>query len=345
MTSATCSRRACRDLRARRPLGAVDGMPADGCPQAAAAVDRRLHDERLLAAAARARVVGLVAGELDRLPDALVRRADAQPRRAGAGPRAAGPRRACPRGAARHARRPAPRDGLGAPDARAASRARASLLADALVANEPQHPLSVAAERRTAVRRRLQSDLERYLAHAAAAESPLEPAQLELGIRLRGGRRARRGERPAGARSRGRPTAEGADRPRRHGRRWRRGRVRLQGQQRARGRALDQGRQPAGGAVHARGRAAARLRTIGGFYQPLSGQDLRARGVLDGEAGVELDRVATDVLDHADMRELLERSGGGRARGRSRGRPGRAGGTPGDVRVSRRLYVPHDLPL
>jgi RecB family exonuclease len=48
------------------------------------------------------------------------------------------------------------------------------------------------------------------------------------------------------------------------------------------------------------------LRAIGGFYQPLSGQDLRARGVLDGEAGVELDRVATDVLDHADMRELLD---------------------------------------
>jgi RecB family exonuclease len=50
------------------------------------------------------------------------------------------------------------------------------------------------------------------------------------------------------------------------------------------------------------------LRTIGGFYQPLSGQDLRARGVLDGEAGIELDCVRPDVLDHAQMRELLEQA-------------------------------------
>src|SRR5437868_2230500 len=48
--------------------------------------------------------------------------------------------------------------------------------------NEAEHPLSVAPERRTAVRRRLQADLERYLRHAAACESPLEPGELELGF-------------------------------------------------------------------------------------------------------------------------------------------------------------------
>ena len=48
--------------------------------------------------------------------------------------------------------------------------------------NEPEHPLSVAPERRTAVRRRLQVDLGRYLRHAADEESPLEPRELELGF-------------------------------------------------------------------------------------------------------------------------------------------------------------------
>ena len=59
--------------------------------------------------------------------------------------------------------------------ARAAGRARCA-------ANEAAHPLSVAPERRATVRRRLQADLERYLALAAESESPLEPRELELGF-------------------------------------------------------------------------------------------------------------------------------------------------------------------
>jgi hypothetical protein len=48
------------------------------------------------------------------------------------------------------------------------------------------------------------------------------------------------------------------------------------------------------------------LEAVGGFYQPLSGSDLRARGVLDGESGVELECVRGELREHAQMRELLE---------------------------------------
>jgi RecB family exonuclease len=46
--------------------------------------------------------------------------------------------------------------------------------------------------------------------------------------------------------------------------------------------------------------------TVGGFYQPLAGKDIRARGVLDGESGVELDCVRNDRLDHSELLELID---------------------------------------
>jgi len=49
-----------------------------------------------------------------------------------------------------------------------------------------------------------------------------------------------------------------------------------------------------------------RLEAVGGFYQPLTGEDLRARGVLDGDAGIEIECVRSDVLEHDDARELVE---------------------------------------
>ena len=52
------------------------------------------------------------------------------------------------------------------------------------------------------------------------------------------------------------------------------------------------------------------LRVVGGFYQPLSGEDLRPRGVLDAEATVELDVVGNDVLEHDEARALIERAVG-----------------------------------
>jgi RecB family exonuclease len=44
----------------------------------------------------------------------------------------------------------------------------------------------------------------------------------------------------------------------------------------------------------------------GGFYQPLSGKDLRARGVLDADSGLGLDCVRTDRRERTEVRELLE---------------------------------------
>jgi len=156
-----------------------------------------------------------------------------------------------------------------------------------------------------AVRRRLQSDLERYLEHAASAASPLEPLELELGFGF--GADDDRGE--------------GSDLPA----------VDLGGGVRLRGR-IDRvdvsaagdavvfdykgGRAPAGArwlkdgsvqvALYMRAVEALLQRpAAGGFYQPLTGEDLRARGVLDGDAGIELDCVRSDVLEHDELRELL----------------------------------------
>ena len=50
-----------------------------------------------------------------------------------------------------------------------------------------------------------------------------------------------------------------------------------------------------------------RRQAVAGLYQPLSG-DLQARGLIDGGAELELDSVRTDVLEHEEVRELLERA-------------------------------------
>ncbi len=47
-------------------------------------------------------------------------------------------------------------------------------------------------------------------------------------------------------------------------------------------------------------------RVAGGFYQPLSGRDLRARGVLAAEEGVTLECVRGDARPAAEVRELVE---------------------------------------
>ena len=43
----------------------------------------------------------------------------------------------------------------------------------------------------------------------------------------------------------------------------------------------------------------------GGFYQPLSGRDLRPRGLLAAEAGIELDVVNGDVHERSELDDLL----------------------------------------
>ena len=45
---------------------------------------------------------------------------------------------------------------------------------------------------------------------------------------------------------------------------------------------------------------------VGGFYQPLSGESLRARGVLDEDSGLEIDCTRGDERTGEEMRELLD---------------------------------------
>ena len=158
------------------------------------------------------------------------------------------------------------------------------------------------------MRRRLHADLDRYLAFAAEADSPLEPRELELGFGF--GEDDERGEASAleafelggGVKLRGRidridvgaggeaviydykgKAVSGATK-------W----------------ATDGKLQVALYMRAAEGLLG--LRAAGGFYQPLTGGDLRARGVLDGESGVELDCVSTDVREPAELRDLLDQA-------------------------------------
>ena len=195
------------------------------------------------------------------------------------------------------------------------------LLREALSTREADFPLSAAPERRPGLRRRLEADLERYLEHAVEQESPLEPTYLELGFGF--------GDRPAGeASEEGRDpalpvgSADTAGLPA----------LDLGEGLRLRGR-IDRVDVATGGGQAVvydyKGRNAPPaakwteqgnvqvalymraveellgLEAAGGFYQPLSGGDLRARGVLDFESGIEIECVRGEVREHAEMRELL----------------------------------------
>jgi hypothetical protein len=47
------------------------------------------------------------------------------------------------------------------------------------------------------------------------------------------------------------------------------------------------------------------LSVVGGFYQPLAGRDLRARGVLTEDAGVELECVRGDTRPPEEVQALI----------------------------------------
>jgi ATP-dependent helicase/DNAse subunit B len=287
---------------AHRPLGAVDGLPA---MHASPGIQQQpLRDERLLAqlrghvfspSSLERWIACPVSWFVERMlrPDAF----DPDPE-----PLA--------RGGLAHAALKDTLEWLRAESASArltranVGRAR-ELLDRALAENEAEYPLSVTPERRVAVRRRLQADLERYLEHAAECASPLEPQHLELGFGFDvDDERGEASDLPAlelgdGVRLRGRIDRvdvgnggeavvydyKGGRAP--PGARWLRdGSVQVALYMRA-----------VEDLLH--------LRVVGGFYQPLTGQDLRARGVLDGDAGVELACVRSDVLEHDDARDLL----------------------------------------
>jgi ATP-dependent helicase/DNAse subunit B len=188
-----------------------------------------------------------------------------------------------------------------------------ALLHDALARHARDFPLSVAPERIPGVRRRLEADLERYLEHAAGAEegkgSPLEPSHLELGF--------------------GFPEDTPALAPLDLG-----GGVRLRGRiDRVDVAVSGEGvgsavvydykgafAAPADSWLGERSMQVALYMSaveqllhqpvVGGFYQPLSGRDLRARGVLAEGSGVELECVRGEIRPpeevHALVDELLE---------------------------------------
>jgi hypothetical protein len=165
--------------------------------------------------------------------------------------------------------------------------AACELLHEALARHAPAFPLSVAPERVPGVRRRLEADLERYLAHAAERDSPLEPLHLELGfgfpedvpslppldlgdgVRLRG--RIDRVDVGAGADGSEAGAVvydyKGAVAP--PADRW-------------------AGERSMQVALYMRAvEQLLGLQVVGGFYQPLSGRDLRARGLLAVGGGVQ----------------------------------------------------------
>ncbi len=301
------------ERRARRPLGAVDDRGEDAVTEVNGRIsrgdgarrsDEPLRDELLLAelaarpwsaSAMERRIACPVAWFVDRLlrPDEF----EPQPE-----PLA--------RGALAHAVLKDTLEGLrlrtGSARLRPATLSLArELLEDSLQARESEHPLSVAPERRAAVRRRLQADLERYLAQAADADSPLEPTELELGfgfdgsddrgeasalpaLELGGGFKLRGRIDRIDVGSRGEAVVydyKGKDAP--ASARWiRDGKLQVALYMRAAEQLLG-------------------LDVIGGLYQPLSGGDMRARGVLDGDSGVELDCVSTDLRERGEVAELL----------------------------------------
>jgi ATP-dependent helicase/DNAse subunit B len=217
------------------------------------------------------------------------------------------------------------------------------LLKDALARHEPHHPLSVAPERLPGARRRLQADLERYLQCACEQESPLEPTHLELefGFAGPGGREADHEHDRHGGDSPPALTAvdpgDGVSPPfpavdpgdgvtptlppvELGDGVLLRGRIdRVDVGEHGEAVVYDyKGRSAPPGAKWASDgafqialymRAAEQLlgyTPVGGFYQPLAGRDMRARGVLDGDSDVELECVRTDLREHGDFDELLE---------------------------------------
>jgi ATP-dependent helicase/DNAse subunit B len=186
------------------------------------------------------------------------------------------------------------------------ARAR-ELLGEALGEAEVGRPLSISPERRTTQRRRLRADLERYLAREADSDAPLTPGELELGFGFEeGDDRGEPSELAAfelggGVKLRGRIDRIDVGG---HGEAivydYKGGKVPL-----GASKWIDEGKLQV--ALYMRAvEELLGLRVVGGFYQPLTGEDLRPRGVLDGDAGIELDCVSTDVYEHDELGELLD---------------------------------------
>ena len=204
---------------------------------------------------------------------------------------------------------------------------------------DPRLEMSPDPSRRRALARRLRSDVERYLAHAAKDGSELEPSSLEVafgagedglpalelagGVRI-GGRIDRIDRGPSGEAIvydyKGRNAPDAAS--------WRRERK----------------YQVAMYVLAARDVLG--LDPVGGLYQPLGARDQRPRGLVLAGADPGLDTVATDRREREDfdatvagvVEDVLEAVGELRA--------GRLEPRPQTLRLERRgLHVPDDLPV
>ncbi len=177
------------------------------------------------------------------------------------------------------------------------------LMAQALERREPDRPLTVAQERLPIARRRLEVDLDRYLQHAAQQSNPLEPTHIELsfgfpdepgslpalkladGVLLRG--RIDRVDVGPGGQAVVYDYKTGRIGSGHSGVKWlQSGHFQMALYMRVVGELLG-------------------LDVVAGLYQPLGGSDLRPRGLLDGDAGLEIARVRTDICDRERIDELV----------------------------------------
>jgi ATP-dependent helicase/DNAse subunit B len=173
-----------------------------------------------------------------------------------------------------------------------------------------ESPLSLLPEQNAGLRRRLEADIDRFLEQAADEESALEPTHLELAFGLAGidadaedrdGRALPPLDLGGGVRVRGRIDRIdiGRDSEAVVYDYKRRGGVSSPGGERWMVRRSLQ--------VALYMRAARDLlgvRTVGGFYQPITGEDLRARGAL--AEGVEAPCMKSDRYEPEELEGLLE---------------------------------------
>jgi inactivated superfamily I helicase len=178
-----------------------------------------------------------------------------------------------------------------------------ALMAKALERRAAEVPLTVAQERLPLARRRLEVDLDRYLLHAAEQSSPLEPTHIELafgfpeepgslpplkladGVLLRG--RIDRVDVGAGGQAVVYDYKSGRTGSGHSGVKWlQSGLMQMALYMRVVSELLG-------------------LEVVGGLYQPLSGGDLRARGLLAGDADLQISHVRTDRCDREQIEEIV----------------------------------------
>ena len=323
------------ERRARRALGAVDAHLQDGPGDAQVGPGQGLHDERVLALLRERVWSGTAIEKWIGCPVAWFVERLLAPERFDPEPEP------LVRGGLAHivlkATLEALRQETGSARVRPGTLSRAQELMRAALDEalaEPGRRVSVSAARGAAIVRSLRADLERYLEHAAGLEGSLEPRELELGF----------GFDDPDAEDHGEPSELPA--------------FELGGGVRMRGR-IDRIDVGAGGeavVVDYKAKAAPAgekwlsernlqvalymqaaeqllgVRVVGGLYQPLSGRDLRARGVLldDHDAAgncVKTDRLEADALDEllAAVLDAARGAAGEAARGALQPRPDTCG--------------------